>query len=474
MKKHIYISCILLSTTLVYGQQYNKLDKEKSKAIESLIANLYEYQTFSGMAIAITKDNQIVYSNAYGVKNILTQSPIKEGTIFHFASVSKTFVSSAILKLYSDNKLKLTDPISKYINNTTIPDSIFKTITIQHLLNHTSGISGIDDHHWDNPKFSNKALKNYVTTRSIKITMKPGDNFRYTDIGYELLGYVIEKASGMSFEQYIKKTFLVPLQMEHTTFIKSDFDDSLYAQPHVYDYDACKIRLSTIYPYNREHAPSSTLQSTVLDFCNYGIFHLNNGTFDKKPILDKEVYKVLWDTAVVVNWSDEYKYYGAGWFIGKSNGQKIIHHSGNDNGFRSDFILLPESNISITIVSNYYQTRVLDLGSQIAKILTQHTYDNEKLSDSLEEFIGEYCNDSNCVTIYQEKNRLFLNSKEQTDCLIPAPYKGIFIGKYLEGNKVKPYYDCSNIWLQKTKLADETISFELRVGGNKYIKKSIR
>lgn len=459
-----------MSSTVVCAQQYNKLNKEKSTAIESLIANLYEYQAFSGMAIAITKDNQIVYSNAYGVKNIITQSPVNKNTIFHFASISKTFVSSAILKLYTDNKLKLSDPISKYIKNVTVPDSIFKTITIQHLLNHTSGISGIDDHHWDNPKFNKNALKKYVSTRPIIINTKPGASFKYTDIGYELLGYVIEKVAGMSFEQYIKKTFFIPLQMYHSTFIKTDFNDSLYAHPHVYDYDSCKIVLSKIYPYNREHAPSSTLQSTVLDFCNYGIFHLNKGTFNNKPILDKKVYKVLWDTVAVVNWSDEYKYYGAGWFIGKSNGQKIIHHSGNDNGFRSDFMLLPDSNISIAIVSNYYQTRVLDLGSQIAKILTQQTYGNEKLSDALDEFVGEYCNDSNCVNISQEYNHLILNSGGQTDCLVPAPYQGVFIGKYLEGNKVKPYYDCSNIWLEKIKFSD-SVSFELKVGGDKYKRK---
>lgn len=457
----------------IYGQDIKTLSMSKKEAIEKTILDLMAYQGIPGLSIAIVQNDAMVYANCFGVKNIETSEPLTINTIFHLASISKSFVAPAILKLASEKKLNLEDPITYYFSNSTITNGDFSKVKIKYLLNHTSGVMSMDDHHWDKPEFDDNSLERYVQTRVIKILSKPGEKFNYSDIGYELLAYVIEKVSGMSFEEYLKITFFNPLNMSRTTFLKPDFPDSAYASPHVFDYDSCSVKKSLYYPYSRKHAASSTLQSTVIDMAKYAMFNLNKGVLAKKRFLTTDAYKVLWDTAAKANWSDLYKYYGAGWFTGTHDGRKVIHHSGNDNGFRAAFLLVPEEKIGIIITSNFYNARVFDLGPAIIDILVKEEQKAIPLADDINEFVGTYCKDSLFVKVYKENNKLYLLNNTEIDCLTPAPYKGALVGKYLNGKHDIPYYDNSNMWLQKRDLEGKWI-YTIKINGLEFYKAANR
>lgn len=460
---------MILFPVVIYGQEISTLPKDKSDAIEKIILDVMDYQGIPGLSIAIVQNDAIVYAKGFGVKNIETSEPLTLNTMFHLASISKSFVAPAILKLASEKKINLEDPITKYLSNSTIDDADFRKVKIKYLLNHTSGVMSMDDHHWDKPEFDDKSLERYVQTREIKILSKPGEKFNYSDIGYELLAYVIEKASEMTFEEYMKRTFFKPLNMSRTTFLKTDFPDSAYASPHVIDYNACSLNKSLYYPYSRKHAASSTLQSTVIDMANYAVFNLNKGVYAKKRILNEGTYHVLWDTTAKANWSDLYQYYGAGWFTGTHKGRKVIHHSGNDNGFRAAFLLLPEEKAGIIIASNFYNARVFDLGPAIIDILVKQEQEVIQLADDINEFVGTYCKDSLFVKVYKENDKLYLSNNGEVYCLISSPYKGALVGKYRTGRHSIPYYDNSNIWLQK-KEVDGNFIYTIEVDGLKFFK----
>ncbi len=172
-----------------------------------------------GFAIAVFHGNRILLQKCYGVESIKTRKPITEKTMFYSASIGKTFTSAAILKLKKAGKLKLQDKISKYF-----PDlpPFTKDIRIFNLLNHTSGLSD----HYDVLGENVKSLSNNDVLKFAKnidsLLFEPGTDYAYSNTAYVLLAKIIEKVSGMSYADFLKETFFVPLGMTSTIV----YDDS--------------------------------------------------------------------------------------------------------------------------------------------------------------------------------------------------------------------------------------------------------
>lgn len=318
------------------------------KRIDTYLQAVVDRQQIPGLTLAATRNDTILYARAFGVRNVTTKELMKPGNIFHWASVSKTFVATAVMQLVEKGKIKLDDKLIAYLPYFKQKDENYKNITIRQMLNHTSGIGDVEDYEWDKPQNDDAAPERYVRSlANDPMRFEPGKDWAYSNTAFEILGVVIATVSGMPFETYVKKNILEPLGMERTSFIYPEVPDSLRVTGHVW---AAKPILSKVYPYNRIHAPSSTLNSNVLEMTHYATANLHRGKYNNIQILSDSSYNLLWTNSV--NLKDK-PAVGISWFLDEHKGLKTVSHSGGDTGFRSFLLLVPEKNISVMVACNY-------------------------------------------------------------------------------------------------------------------------
>jgi len=362
LSKIISILLIIAACSSVGQQEQN--GNKLTADIDIFVGQAFERLKIPGMTILATRNDSIIYSRAFGVRGLDTKEPMKITSVFHWASVSKTFVATAIMQLREQGKINLDEKITTYLPYFRQKDAFYKDITLRQMLNHTSGIGDVDDYEWDKPQHDDGALERFV--RSIaddKMLFEPGEDFSYSNTAFETLGDLIAKVSGMSFEDYMRQNIFEPLEMNASSFFYKEIPDSLRVSGHVW---AMKPITSEVYPYNRMHAPSSTLNSNVVEMSHYAIAHLHRGEYKGKRILSDSSYNLLWTNSVNLEGKPNV---GISWFIEDRHGVKTVSHSGGDTGFRSYFLLVPERNISVMMVSNYEAFRPIDFAYGVLDII---------------------------------------------------------------------------------------------------------
>lgn len=325
----------------------------KKNVLESIVLDYMKEESIPGLALGLVKDRKILYTNGFGVKNINKDEKITEETIFHMASISKTFVATAIMQLYERGKLDIYKPVINYIPYFKLSDKRYGEITIQQMLSHLSGMPDVEDYEWDNPQYDDNALERYVKSLdNIKLMWEPGEKFSYSNITYEILGDIISKVSEMTFENYMKENILNPLEMNNSTYLKQDVPKGSLVSPHIRN-ESGEIEVSNIFPYNRIHGPSSTLYSNALEMCNYVIAYMDKGRYSGKEIFKEETYLKMIRPCKEIGRGN--KKIGLGWFLENNGEDKDIKimHSGEDIGFRSNLIIQPEVEKAIIVMSNY-------------------------------------------------------------------------------------------------------------------------
>ncbi len=299
--------------------------------------------------------------------------------VFHFASVSKPFVATAIMQLVEQGKLGLDDPVTKSLPYFSLSDERFRDITIREMLNHTSGMPDVEDYEWDNPQFDEGAAEHMVRAMaSERLLWAPGTAWQYSNMAFDTLGDVIAKASGMSFEAYVRTNILEPVGMGHSSFIYPEISEALRTTGHVGD----PAQVSDVYPYNREHAPSSTLNSNVREMARWLRVNLNRGELDGHRILRPDSYDLLWSSSTEFPIPARFGRYasenfgdtpalqiGLSWFLGEHSGRPIAFHGGRDTGFSSYVLLLPDDSIGIVLASNWEQTDTATLARGILDLI---------------------------------------------------------------------------------------------------------
>jgi CubicO group peptidase (beta-lactamase class C family) len=297
-----------------------------TEKVDSIVnASMMKYQ-IPGLSIGVTLEDSILIAKGYGFASIDFDTRVTKNTTFHTASISKLFTSQGIKKLVALQLVNYDDLLIEIAPNLNYQNDYAKKITIRHLLEHTSGLPDIRKYEWSKNERSDTALKRYVESLKLKPATKPGSNYHYSNLGYEILGYVVEITSGRNFDDFIKDEVLVKSDMAISEFRYYLISDSLRAYPHSIK-GKTKVFVIKTYPYNRKHAPSSTLNSSSYDLSKWLIHFINNTDFsDKDQILGFQKY--------------ELKNYSA------------IGHFGGDKGFRSFLMIIPEEEIGLVVLGN--------------------------------------------------------------------------------------------------------------------------
>jgi CubicO group peptidase (beta-lactamase class C family) len=334
--------------------------KEK---ISDLVNRVIKSHHLAGVAVGVIREFQPYFEAGFGVRSLESKEPVTANSLFHLASISKLFVATAVMQLVEQGNVALDDPLSKHLPYLKIENPFGGEITIQHMLSHMSGFPDATDYHWDMPEYDDEALERYVRSLDIELLFAPGERFFYSNIAYEVLGNLIAKVSKMPFEEYVKANILEPLEMKTSSHFMRNVPLTLAVTPHIND---LTTHVSEIYPYNRAHSPSSTLHSSAVEMDHWAIASLNC----TGRILQPTALFEMWKPRMAVGKPDRRdKYAGFGWFIDTHRGFRTVYHSGQDVGFCTYFILIPEQAIGVTVLCNVSPAPVEKIAFGVLDIL---------------------------------------------------------------------------------------------------------
>lgn len=346
-------------------------DKTKLDDIcEKVLSDAMDFYDIPGVAIGVSIGDDYEFTGARGYKNYFTKDPLKPEHIFHCASVSKVFTAMGIMKLIEKGTLNLNDRLVEYLPFLKEIDERYEAVEIRHMLSHISGLGDILDYHWDEPAVHDEALMDFATSDEVKgekMLWEAGKgDFMYSNMAYEFMGLIISQMTGKTYEESMKEMLLEPAGMKESTFFTPErtggaldletIDKTNMAMPHGKAEDRSMI-FEPDYPYNRMHAPSSTLTSNVGDLLKWGRANI------KRQMLKSETYDMVWEKYATVPNNGEGM--GLGWFMREQNGYKLVGHEGTDDGFRASFWICKELEIAIVVLCNLTQSPVKKLNKQI-------------------------------------------------------------------------------------------------------------
>jgi CubicO group peptidase (beta-lactamase class C family) len=319
--------------------------------LQPILENMIREQEVPGFAIAVVENNRVAYAAAFGTQNVSRKDdPVTTRSLFHMASITKTFVATSIMQLVEAGKIDLAAPVTRYLPYFRMADERYRAITVRQMVTHTSGMPDVDDYEWDKPQYDEGALERYVRSLApFKLEFAPGEKFQYSNMAFEILGDVIAKVSGEPFDNYVQRHILTPLGMKDSTLMVKQADQKLLAWGHELDETGAPFP-SKVYPYNRMHSPSSNLHSNVLDMSRYAIANLNRGELDGARILKTSTYDVMWTPSG--EFGGKPAPTGISWFLDDYKGNRIVSHGGGDTGFRSGLAMLPEKKIAVVWATN--------------------------------------------------------------------------------------------------------------------------
>lgn len=335
--------------------------------LDALLAGFAAQEPLPGLAVGIVAPDG-VFARGYGIRDAGTGEPVDEHTLFHLASVSKPLVATAVMQLAEQGRLNLDAPASDCVPYFKLADGREREVTIRDLLSHTSGMPDEEDFQWDSPEDDEGSLERYVRALAARsLDRNPGEEHAYSNIGFELLGDVIAKVSGMSFEAYMREHVLRPAGMEESTFLLAEVPASQLAAPHILGAPEGRYgpQKSLVFPYHRAHGPSSTLYMNAVDSCRLMLAYLKpEQAAEGKGLLEEGSQGEMWSTRVGLGYGDWLDGIALGWFTGAYRGRRAVSHTGQDTGFRSYLVLLPEAGLGVTLMMNddYVGLKVLMKG----------------------------------------------------------------------------------------------------------------
>lgn len=395
----------------LYAQKLS-FSLEKEKQVDVIFREFNKDNT-AGLSVAFVKKDSLFFKS-YGMANLEYNSKIDSASVFNLASVSKQFTAFTILLLENEGKLKLTDNIKKYLPD--FPD-YGKTITIENLLNHTSGLRsclqllGLKGFTTDNVITPNDIRQ--VIYRQETLNFKPNDTFSYSNSGYFLLSEIVESITKQSFSQFLKTRVFKPLQM-NSSFVMDDFHRIVKNRANSYEISNGSYVNA---PANYSYTGTTGVYSTIFDMLKWA------DNFITHKVGHESVFNKM-KTFSVLN-SGRRLSYTAGQFFESYNGIDQFYHSGADAGYRTYLGRFPELNASIIILSNnntidvrQKALKVIDvfLASHFIKVETkQKTKKRFKMNTPVEKFQGNYISSKTYITrkIFVQNDTLWYARPEQ-------------------------------------------------------------
>ena len=407
----IYIKSLL--TFIVLGAAIEcvtaqTLPPEITGKIDSLFSQ-WAKNSSPGCAVAVARNDSLIFSKGYGMANLEYGVPITPETIFHIASVSKQFTAYSILLLERQGKLSLDDDIHKYLN--WFPD-LNEKITIRNLLNHTSGIRD----QWELLAIAGTRLDDVITQDQIikilgkqqALNFKPGTDWSYSNSGFTLLAEIVRSVSGQTLRQFTDSAIFMPLGMKNTHF-HDDYTEIVPNRSYSYVTAEKNHYANAVLSYSNVGATS--LFTNIDDMSKWIMNFYDPTVGDQKDIQELT-------QPVIVNGVKQ-RNYAKGVVSDSIYGQKRYQHGGVDAGYQTFVSVFPELKIGFIVFSNLGDVNVQRKNEQLASLFIKDTSPKRKdnssrrdsslailpNTDSLRNYTGDYIADDGTHFAFVVKDR---------------------------------------------------------------------
>jgi CubicO group peptidase (beta-lactamase class C family) len=357
---------ILLAVIIfvIYTDLY-LLFRSRPSDFDAAITQEMQSAKVPGAAVLIIRDGQIELAKGYGLADPETGRAVTPDTMFTIASISKTVTATALMTLYEQREFSLDDDINPYlpfeVRNPNFPDV---PITFRMLLSHTSSIKDSDVYTEyytlqqtpvlpDSPIALGDYLKDYLSQDGKLYNAKdnfledaPGTKYEYSNTGFGLVGYLVERISGMPFNEYCKQAVFEPLGMEHTAWYFKDVDIDMMAVP--YGYDNLRRQLKRFGFYGYPTYPDGALKTSVNEFARFLFVFINEGkTLEDKAFLQPETVREMLTLHKFPGMSEN-ESVGLAWHFDGND----YNHSGGDPGIGTLAYFNPDTDQGAIFFSN--------------------------------------------------------------------------------------------------------------------------
>lgn len=348
--------------------------KAPSPEAASIATRLDRYLTdaaeagFSG-SILVARKGEVVLYKGYGLADRARKTPITRDTVFDIGSITKQFTAAAILKLEMQGKLRVTDPISRFFRDVPADK---QAITLHHLLTHTAGLPDVLG--GDYEVMTREQIVRLALATPLRSS--PGESYAYSNVGYSLLGAVVEIAGGQAYEHFLREHLLLPAGLQHTGYMLAGFDPAHVA--HGYrngqDWGTPTAKLwDADGPYWNLRANGGLLAT----LCDLHRWHL---ALEGERVLSAAAKQKMF-TAHVPEGPEANSHYGYGWTLAQTvRDTRIISHNGGNSVFFADFRRYVDEGVVIVIASNTAEMPAHQLYPAIPRIIFEPGYTPPQVS----------------------------------------------------------------------------------------------
>lgn len=350
------LACLTLAVFTQASSQTVNVDRVVTE-LEPEIQRMMLAGNIPSCAIALTSGDKVIWTNAYGSSNLWARTPATPQTVYLIGSTFKAMSTIALLQQMEQGKFKLDDPVNKYLTDFKIQgEDPQHPITFRHLLTHTSGLPG---DFGGFPVWGDTvppSLDEYLR-KSLKVTKPPLASVVYSNMAYTLVGYLVQKFSGVPYKQYIQEHIFTPLEMDSTAFEpRPDMEERL-SIPYVVDekthaqVGAVRVKASVW--------PAGIVYGTVLNQANWLIANLNGGVFKDKRLISQatldQMFTRQYDQfkgGIEGIWGNETAGFGLTWWTEVRDEDRYIAHSGSVGGYTAFLLGNRDRKFGFAILTN--------------------------------------------------------------------------------------------------------------------------
>ncbi len=303
-----------------------------------------------GVAAGVWADGREIYA-CHGVTSVENPLPIDQDTLYLLGSITKTYTATALMCLVASGKVELEAPVRRYVPEFKLADErVAAAVTVLQLLNHTAGLD------WaiiaDTGEGDDALVAFVAKMAELKLIAPPGRRASYSQAGYNLVGRIVEKVTGLTYERAVASLLLDPLGLSHSFFARDDVMTRRFAVGHNRGEDGT-LSIARLWRRSRGDNPGGGIVSSVADQLRWARFHLGDGSAPSGVrILPAEVLQRMQEPTVALRGSSLGDAIGICWFLRDVDGVRTVGHGGSANGQFAELLTVPERGFAVVSLSN--------------------------------------------------------------------------------------------------------------------------
>ena len=310
-----------------------------------------------GLAVAIVKNDNVLFAKGFGVRRLGRPSPVDERTVFPIASCTKAFTAAALALFVDDGRIRWDDPVTTHLRDLHLQEpSLSRRLTVRDLLCHRSGLpKATGDHLWFATTYPRSEILRRL--RYLKPRYAHRQRFEYENLMFIAAGQIVPAVAGKSWDAFLKERIFLPLGMSTAstsiTALKGQGGNVVSAHVEIRD----EVRPAPLINVDNL-GPAGSINASVLDIAQWLKLLLNQGVFNGRQIVSSTVVQEMWKPQIALAQSAQgsspkgLPAYGLGWFLDDYQGRRVVEHGGGLVGVTAQISLLPQERLGVVVLSN--------------------------------------------------------------------------------------------------------------------------